>query len=202
MVIDLKYQIVTTVIIFLTLGIGILIGSSMVGKQGIVNEQKKLINRLENDFDHLRRKNSQLQQKIMTLQDRINNNQQFQETVFPLVIDGIISDKNVLIIHNNSSLVNKADKLNSIFQLAGSRRITIKSIDFLNYESELDLYDYLIYLGSKQEFSDKELRKKYTDSFEKVKYLSSQILDSKQKLMKYLLKLSGTLSQTGSVQVE
>ncbi|MBM7622776.1 copper transporter [Sporohalobacter salinus] len=202
MIIDLRYQIVTTVIIFLTLGIGILIGSSMIGKQGIVKEQKKLISRLENDFDYLRRRNNRFQQKIVALQKKIENNHQFQEKLFPLVLDGIISNKSVLIIHSNSNLGNKVDTLNNIFQLAGSRRVAIKSIDFLNKESDLDAYDYLIYVGSKKEFIDKGLREKYSDKFKKIKYLSNKILESKRKLMKYFLKLSGKASRTRSVQVE
>ncbi|ADL13229.1 copper transporter [Acetohalobium arabaticum] len=202
MVIDLRYQIVTTVIIFLTLGIGILIGSSMVGKQGIVTEQQKMINRLENDFDHLRRKNNRFQQKIISLQEKIEDNQQFQQELFPVVVDGIINDETVLVVHNKSNLGDKVDKLNSIFKLAGSKRITIKPIDSLPKKVTLDSYNYLIYLGSKEKFADKELQKEYNNNFKKIKYLSDDILGSKQKLMKYFLKLSGNLSQTGSVQIE
>lgn len=202
MVIDLRYQIVTTVIIFLTLGIGILIGSSMVGKQGIVTEQQKMINRLENDFDYLRRKNNRFQQKIISLQEKIENNQQFQKKLFPVVVEGIISDKTVLVVHDNSSLGDKADRLNSIFKLAGSKRLTIKSVDSLSKVAELDSYNYLIYLGSQKDFTDQELRKEYNNNFKKIKYLSDDILDSKQKLMKYFLNLSGDLPQAGSVQVE
>ena len=105
----------------------------------------------------------------------MENNQQFQKKLFPLVIDGIISGKSVLVVHNNSNLGGKAAKLTSIFKLAGSRQIAVKSIDSLPKGIKLDSYNYLIYLGSKEEFSDKGLKKKYSNNFKKIKHLSTDI---------------------------
>ena len=52
--IDLRYHIATIVALFLALAAGILIGSTIVGDDLLVEQQKKSIDRLEEQFLSLR----------------------------------------------------------------------------------------------------------------------------------------------------
>ena len=58
MVMDLKYHIITIIALFITLTIGILIGSTIIGSDTIIEKQQNLINDLENDFKTLRKENT------------------------------------------------------------------------------------------------------------------------------------------------
>lgn len=204
MVIDLRYQIVTTVIIFLTLGIGILIGSSMVGQEGVIKEQKRLINYLESDFSQLRKNNRQFKEKIQNLQQKLKKNNEFQQKIFPLVIQNRIDGNKVLVVYNDK-MKQKTNKLKQILEMAGSEKTTIKKFNYLKSDINLDLYDYLICLEN-----DKlEIKKEFQDTFKKITYLPEDIFQSRRKVMTYILKLSGDLSNlnsdfsvNGSVQVE
>ena len=52
--IDLRYHIATIIALFLALAVGILIGSTIVGDDLLVEQQKKSIDRLEEQFLSLR----------------------------------------------------------------------------------------------------------------------------------------------------
>jgi hypothetical protein len=203
MVIDLRYQIVTTVIIFLTLGIGILIGSSMVGQEGMIKEQKRLISYLEEDFSQLRKNNHRFQQRVQTLEKKLEKNNEFQKKIFPLVIKDRIEGSKVLIVYSgrNSDEVNeKVIKLNEILKIAGSKEIITKSLSDLNDNLNLAIYDYLICLGEKDKFSSQKIENKFQKLDKEGNYLSQSIFESRRQLMNYILELSGafSLNQEGS----
>ena len=52
--IDIRYHVATLAAIFIALGVGILIGSTLVGGDVLVEQQKKMIAQLETQFDVLR----------------------------------------------------------------------------------------------------------------------------------------------------
>ena len=57
MIVDFKYHIASLVAVFMALGIGVIIGSSVLGEsivRNIVAEQELLITRLEEDYDGLK----------------------------------------------------------------------------------------------------------------------------------------------------
>ncbi|SDC02502.1 MULTISPECIES: copper transporter [unclassified Candidatus Frackibacter] len=202
MVIDLRYQIVTIVIIFLTLGIGILIGSSMVGQEGLINQQKELINRLEVEFTRLRQNNRQFQDKINNLQAKLERSNQFQKKVFPLVIKDRINGSKVLITYSKGEFKSQAEELSNILKVAGSQKVFIEPLELLKKEKGLTSYDYLIYLGTKEIFRKEKIKERFRSLFKKVTYLSNSIIGPKPKLMDYILKLSDDLKASGGVQFE
>jgi len=202
MVIDLRYQIVTIVIIFLTLGIGILIGSSMVGQEGLINQQKELINRLEVEFTRLRQNNRQFQDKINNLQAKLERSNQFQKKVFPLVIKDRINGSKVLITYSKGEFKSQAEELSNILKVAGSQKVFIEPLELLKKEKDLTSYDYLIYLGTKEIFRKEKIKERFRSLFKKVTYLSNSIIGPKPKLMDYILKLSDDLKTSGGVQFE
>lgn len=58
--IDLKYHIASIVAVFLALGLGVIIGSTIVGDDLLVDQQQKLIERLEEQFYTLKDRENEL----------------------------------------------------------------------------------------------------------------------------------------------
>ena len=50
--IDIRYHIASIVAVFLALGLGVLIGSTIVGDDLLVDQQKKLLDRLKNSLPY------------------------------------------------------------------------------------------------------------------------------------------------------
>lgn len=67
MIIDFRYHIASLVAIFIALGLGILIGSTLVGQdfmENVANEQRALIERLEEDYLSLRQETKNLKLEL------------------------------------------------------------------------------------------------------------------------------------------
>lgn len=86
--IDLKYHITSIVAIFLALGLGVLIGSSIVGDNLLVDQQKKMIDRLEEQFYVLRDKEDKLEADNEYKNTIINNYENYSQAVLPLLVEG------------------------------------------------------------------------------------------------------------------
>lgn len=122
MLVDLRYHVITIVIIFVTLAIGILIGSSMVGNDLIVNEQKHLISNLEDDFKSLRTKNKEFSKEVNYLETRLADNINFQKMIMPLVVKEQLKDQSLLVVVGNnvdSELKNKIIKTLKLADVQG-----------------------------------------------------------------------------------
>ncbi|PRX26943.1 copper transport outer membrane protein MctB [Orenia metallireducens] len=122
MLVDLRYHVITIVIIFVTLAIGILIGSSMVGNDLIVNEQKHLISNLEEDFKSLRTKNKEFSKEVNYLETRLADNINFQKMIMPLVVKEQLKDQSLLVVVGNnvdSELKNKIIKTLKLADVQG-----------------------------------------------------------------------------------
>lgn len=118
---DFRYHIVSLVAIFLALGIGILAGTMMVEKGVISQQEKAIIERLEADFDNLRKENR-------TLSEEVKVNERFQGAVLPYLVDGKLSQKNIAIVvtTNLDSSVQKS--LTATFQLAGAKVLSTTTL--------------------------------------------------------------------------
>jgi|GEM_PF-2138089 len=122
MLVDLRYHVITIVIIFVTLAIGILIGSSMVGNDLIINEQKHLISNLEEDFKSLRTKNKEFSKEVNYLETRLADNINFQKMIMPLVVKEQLKDQSLLVVVGNnvdSELKNKIIKTLKLADVQG-----------------------------------------------------------------------------------
>ncbi|MGM0471981.1 MAG: copper transporter [Bacillota bacterium] len=188
--INLRYQIVTTVIIFLTLGIGILIGSSVIGQERLVAEQRSLINRLEEDFGRLRSRNDHFKSRIQTLHQKLEEQTEFQQLILPLAVKDRLTDSKVLITHSAKLSTTNLERLEELFTLAGCQQFKVlKLADLADHTADLD-YDYLIYLGQQDSSTTDQLSKQYQQQVNQISQLSLSTLDSKEELVKYLLELS------------
>jgi len=95
---DLRYHIASLVAVFLSLGLGIIVGVTMVGDEALVKEQKVLIDRLEEDFRILREKNLMVQKQIDEYKWTIGWLNGFSENTVPLLIRECLTDYRLVII--------------------------------------------------------------------------------------------------------
>jgi hypothetical protein len=104
-VIDLKYHITSIVAIFLALGLGVLIGSSIVGDNLLVDQQKKMIDRLEEQFYVLRDKEDKLEADNEYKANIIGNYENYSQTVLPLLVEDRLEGYKAAVVVSGDSEV-------------------------------------------------------------------------------------------------
>lgn len=127
MIIDYKYHIASLVAVFLALGIGILIGSTLLGNSTLIDYQKQVTDRLENQLQDLREENKVIEAKANTLEIDQNANKQFEEQVMPLLVSGRISGQQYALIDLNS--VGFPPELTEVITDAGGEISSVTSIN-------------------------------------------------------------------------
>ncbi|MGI6549207.1 MAG: copper transporter [Syntrophomonadales bacterium] len=116
---DIRYHVATLVAIFIALGVGILIGSTLVGGDVMVEQQKKIISQLEAQFDDLRERESQMAQENAFMSNVSRNYEEFSRTFSVPLIKNRLNGYRVAIIVTGGQEI-PAGMLNSL-SLAGAR---------------------------------------------------------------------------------
>ncbi len=116
--VDFKYHVTSLVTIFLALGIGILIGSTMIGGDMIMEQQKTLIDQIEKDFHTLREQNRLAQEELMLAQSSTDMFRTYAYQILPQVIRGKLTGKKIAIISDINE--NLPEGLLENLQLAGA----------------------------------------------------------------------------------
>lgn len=99
--INMKYYIVSIGAIFISLGIGILVGYNLNYDQELSKQQSNVINDLDSKFDTLKKTNDNLEKSLANLNDDYDNAIAFiNENVNTLVLDRL-TEKNIGIISTN-----------------------------------------------------------------------------------------------------
>ncbi|MEW6661494.1 MAG: copper transporter [Bacillota bacterium] len=95
---DVRYHISSLMAVFLALGIGILIGSTLIGDDLLINEQRQMIDRLEQDFVSLRKQARIAQEELAVTRQMVGLYEQFAQEVFPILAQGRLEGRNLAII--------------------------------------------------------------------------------------------------------
>jgi len=111
--IDLRYHIVSIVGIFLALGLGILIGSSIVSDDLMVAQQQKIIDRLEQQFSTLREQESKLVAESAAKTRTINNYENFSQGMLTPIVKDHLQGVNLAVIVSGDQEI-PAGLLNSL----------------------------------------------------------------------------------------
>lgn len=125
--VDFKFHIFSLVAIFLALGIGIVVGITLVGDDSLVHEQKIIIDRLEQDFKVLREESRETKKEIAAFKSSNNIYQEFAQTVLPALVKGRLEGKNIAIINTNHYA--STDSLENSLRLAGARVVSLTKIN-------------------------------------------------------------------------
>ncbi|SHK06260.1 copper transporter [Desulforamulus aeronauticus] len=123
MIIDYRYHIASLVAVFIALGIGILVGSAVLGNEVIAERQKQLADRLEVQLEELRQKNEAVQARANNLEIDNNIQRQFEKQVLPPLITGKLTGKRIAIVETNS--YGFRDDLVNTLSMAGA---TVQSV--------------------------------------------------------------------------
>lgn len=187
MIIDYRYHVASLVAVFIALGIGILVGSAVLGNEVIEERQKQLADRLEVQLEELRQKNEAVQARANHLEIDNNIQKQFEKQVLPPMVTGKLTGKRLAIVETNS--YGFRDDLVDTLTMAGA---TVQSVTTV-----MDGFD----LTKRKERLMTELNLKNTSDEEMVKLLAKEtargiLTGEKQALLNTLaqvdlIKLSG-----------
>jgi hypothetical protein len=122
MIIDFRYHVATLAAVFLALALGILIGTTMIGNDVLVKEQKRLIDRLEQDFSSIRAEKKALSGRIAELESEVERDKQFEKVVLPPLIKNRLSGKRIAVVctYDTQDSQQLLDKINSTLKSAGA----------------------------------------------------------------------------------
>lgn len=129
MIIDIRYHIASLVAVFLALGLGILIGSALLGNDALVSEQEKMISRLEKEFDRMKMEQKNKDELVREKDGLLEIEQRFGKTVLPILINGKLADRRIAIVRSNDSSEFQLSKdLSNILKSAGANVSVIATI--------------------------------------------------------------------------
>ncbi|MFZ5640524.1 MAG: copper transporter [Bacillota bacterium] len=126
MIIDLRYHIASLVAVFLALGLGILIGTNLLGNDVMVNTLKSASDKMEKNLDSLRLENKKAQEEIADYKTIVGMQKQFEKQTIPMLVYGKLSGKQVAVIETNNYGLHD-DWLNTLTG-AGARISSITTI--------------------------------------------------------------------------
>ncbi len=127
MIIDYKYHIASLVAVFLALGIGILIGSTMLGNDALIEYQKQVTDRLEEQLQSLRESNEAIQARAAALEMDSNIHKQFEQEVLPALVSGRLDGKKFGIIELNG--YGFPPEITKIIENAGGQVASVTSVN-------------------------------------------------------------------------
>lgn len=128
MIIDIRYHIASLVAVFLALGVGILIGSALLGNDALISEQDKMLSRLEQEFNRVRDDSRVHQETIKTQEMALEVNHQFHKIILPQLLREKLQDRRIILARTTESVdMRSAKELSSLLRSAGAEVISITS---------------------------------------------------------------------------
>jgi hypothetical protein len=129
MIIDFRYHIITLVAVFLMLGLGILIGTTMIGSEAIEKKQEQLADRLEKQLQGLRLENQRAQERYEQVEAENRTLQLFAREVVPFAIANRLKGFTVAVVEVGGAA---SQELLSDLQTAGAvvESVTTVADDF------------------------------------------------------------------------
>ncbi|NMB25246.1 MAG: copper transporter [Firmicutes bacterium] len=115
MIIDIRYHIASLVAVFLALGLGILIGASLLDEGQLVERQEKMITGLERRFDGLQAERYFLEEEIAGLNGKLREQELLLEALEGPLVEGVLAGRTVTLVYGNEVWIkegrNVLDKL-------------------------------------------------------------------------------------------
>ncbi|MFW5999264.1 MAG: copper transporter [Halanaerobiaceae bacterium] len=97
MIIDLKHHIFTVTAIFAALGLGILIGTSLVGRESLLNEQEKIVEKIARDVEQVRKKNATLRADLEEMEAALTRREEQEERLLALIRENDLLENEYLV---------------------------------------------------------------------------------------------------------
>ncbi|MEJ6950122.1 copper transporter [Natronospora cellulosivora (SeqCode)] len=133
MIITFKQHVFTITAIFAALGLGMMIGSSIIGEEGLLLEQRKIIENIRYDIDQLTTEKKELISELSTIEDQLINRIAMEEKIFAIALNDFLEEKNYYILYHNIEN-DKLAELENLLNIMGGK------IDYFEHEN-LNSYD-------------------------------------------------------------
>jgi len=142
--VDFKYHIVSIVAVFLALGMGILIGSTIVSNDVMVTQQQKIISSLEKQFSDLREHESALMAEDVKKSKMITNYENFAQSMLVPVVAGQLKGRNVAVVVSSSQAIPSGiiNTLTLAGANVGSQTMVMENINMKDSKLRAKLIDY------------------------------------------------------------
>lgn len=127
--IDMRYHVISLVAVFLALGIGILLGTTLV-ERGLIAEQKSEIASLKRTFQEIKEKNR-------SLNDRLNAYARYAEETAPRMVTGILEGRSYAVVATDTPDDGTLGKISQGLAAAGGAApLTITISPSENFEDQ------------------------------------------------------------------
>ena len=168
--IDLRYHIASIVAVFLALALGILIGSTIVSDNLIVEQQKKMIDRLEEQFYALRDSEAILTAENQRQSKIISNYENYSQTLLTTMVDAKLTGVQIgVVISGDNDL--PAGMINAL--ASAEANIVSKTVVL----SGLSLHDQEV-RGRVREFYDLEEGAGVESMRQQIAYSVAQVIQN------------------------
>ena len=161
--IDLKYHIVSIVAIFLALGMGILIGSSIVSNDVMVVQQQKIIDSLETQFSSLREHESTLLAEDVKKSKMINNYENFAQGMLAPIVEERLKGRNVAVVVSGTEVI-PSGLLNTLTLSGANVNSQTLVLENINMKDSKLRQKLIAYYGADANVTSDILRQKVAES--------------------------------------
>lgn len=145
--IDFRYHLVSIVAVFLALGIGVLMGSAVLGENIVAN--------LESQLKTIRATNEDHRQTILDLEQQISFDDEFANEVQPILIEGALTGREIVILSIEGTSGGFADDITALIEEAGGEVASvITTRDRVSLEDETTIDQLALLLGSSSSDAD------------------------------------------------
>ncbi|HHW39986.1 MAG TPA: copper transporter [Syntrophomonadaceae bacterium] len=127
MIIDMKYHIASLAAVFIALGIGILIGTTIIGSDTLMKKQEALITSLQTQYTALRDENRRTAEELAAIKQNSAYQQEFDRAVLPVLVREKLQGRKVAIVDINNR--KEHDNLANVLREAGAE---VQSITVIN----------------------------------------------------------------------
>lgn len=131
---DLRSHLLTIVAVFCALGIGLLMGTILSGDDVLLEKQRQLIDKLEDEFNGLRRQNENYRRQITALEGNLGLRRQFEDQLLPLVTQGLLAERKVFVIQLGGQGINS--DLSPLLTGAGAQVVGVMTMIDLPFPAE------------------------------------------------------------------
>ncbi len=177
MFIDFRYHIASLVAVFMALGIGILIGSTMLGDNGLYERQDQIAERLEQHLNQLRQENEEVRVQLAALESEASLHHQVSKDFLTYLVAGQLQGVRLAVIE--TSTYQHEQDLRPLFEMAGA---DIQSITTVNNGFELaGRKEAILSLAGWEDMPDRDLVRRLASA------TAEQVLAGRSELIDYLV---------------
>lgn len=139
--IDFRFFIISIVCVFLALGLGIVVGSGLLGDP--------FLKVLERRLEGVEEREGDLRDEVLDLEDRLDNQREVLETIEPPFVNGRLTSEEVVLIDvegTDSDLIDGVEQV--VGEADGTVAMEISLTDRLRLEDDSSVNDLAVILGS------------------------------------------------------